>query len=386
MSLTRRDLLKSLGVFAAGAGFACGRSPNRSPGADSHDGRKIPLIHTTDLYHPPQDPDDQIDLATVFALEEYDLKAVVLDITERFLHAAPDGFDITREPGILPVSQMEDITGKNVAVALGPIRTLTHPGDRCEDVPEREQFGIRTILETLTENPEPVIISVTGSPRAVTAAFNREPALMSEKTRAILLNAGSTGGEKVEWNVQLDRHAYIGLWRSDLPIHWFPPGTESGAFDRTHERGTYWRAEHADLFRDLPPMVQAYFLIAFSNDFRRDQGGKLSHDEEEVFWQEILTAERNLWSTASLVMGAGRVLARAGLGWRFVPESEAEELETWPWRLDPISAAVDDEGVVSWELVDTASSRRIFGRKPGLEYAAAMAEALNALIRELGSP
>ena len=25
---------------------------------------KIPLLHITDLYHPPQDPDDQLDLAT----------------------------------------------------------------------------------------------------------------------------------------------------------------------------------------------------------------------------------------------------------------------------------------------------------------------------------
>lgn len=33
---------------------------------------KIPFIHTTDLYSPPQDPDDHVDLATVFALPELD--------------------------------------------------------------------------------------------------------------------------------------------------------------------------------------------------------------------------------------------------------------------------------------------------------------------------
>ena len=33
---------------------------------------KIPLIYCTDLFHPPEDPDDWFDLATVFSMDEFD--------------------------------------------------------------------------------------------------------------------------------------------------------------------------------------------------------------------------------------------------------------------------------------------------------------------------
>lgn len=361
MDLTRRELLRSLGMLVAGGGLADRLSASGTCGKDTRGTRKIPLIHTTDLYHPPQDPDDQIDLATVFALDEYDVKAVILDVTERFLRAAPDGYDIARDPGYAPVAQMARITGRPVPAAHGSVRPLRHPADTCEDAHPEEQAGIRMILEILAGSPEPVTISVTGSPRTLTAAYNREPTLVTGKTHVVLLNAGSTGGEKTEWNVQLDPQAYIGLWQSELPIDWFPPGTESGAFDPAHERGTYWRAEHAALFRDVPQMLRGYFATALGADL---QGG-----------------ERNLWSTASLVMGAHRVLARTDEGWRFLPQSQSERVEFWPWRLDPIQAVVDETGSVGWEVVDRPSNRRIFGRRPGTEFGAAMSEALNALLR-----
>ena len=44
---------------------------------------KIPLLHSTDLLHPHDDPDDHYDLATVFAMPEFDLRGVVLDLGER---------------------------------------------------------------------------------------------------------------------------------------------------------------------------------------------------------------------------------------------------------------------------------------------------------------
>jgi hypothetical protein len=206
--------------------------------------------------------------------------------------------------------------------------------------------------------------------------------LLAAKTRAVLLNAGATGGEKREWNVQLDPNAYIGLWESDMPIHWYPPSTESGAFDPAQERGTYWRAKHADLFHDVPQVLQVYFSCALSGDLRGDAIAALSAPVDSADWQTILSAERNLWSTASLIMGANRVLAETNEGWRFLPAFAVEGLNVWPWRLDHIQAEVDEEGNVSWRLVDARSTRRIFGRKPGREFSAAMAEALNELFRE----
>ena len=65
---------------------------------------KSPILHSTDLFHPHGDPDDHYDLACLFALKEFDIKAIVLDLGE---HQA------TR-PGRPPVEQMMYITGRNV--------------------------------------------------------------------------------------------------------------------------------------------------------------------------------------------------------------------------------------------------------------------------------
>ena len=80
----------------------------RSSGIDPS-GSRIPLVHITDLYHPPQDPDDHFDLATIAALPEFDLRGVILDVTQKFLDPAPAGWDIARDPGYVPVVQLGHI-------------------------------------------------------------------------------------------------------------------------------------------------------------------------------------------------------------------------------------------------------------------------------------
>lgn len=385
MDLTRRALIRRMGLLLAGSGMAGARgsfAASAVGGGPRPPPPKIPLVHITDLYHPPQDPDDQIDLATVLALEEYDLRGVVLDVTERFLRPAPEGRDIAREPGFEPVARMARLRGKTIPVAQGPHHPLPQPRDTCEDAPREEQAGIRLILDLLEESPEPLTISVTGSPRTLTAAYNREPALLRAKTLAVLLNAGSTGGPKVEWNVQLDPQAYVGLWRSDLPIHWFPPGTDAGAFDAADGRGTYYRARQADLFEDLPPELQSYFADALAGPLAVGASDAVRADPDDPRWRAILAEERNLWSTASLIMGARRVLAETEEGWRFLPAGVLRGGTFWPWRLDPIRASVDDEGGVDWAVVRGDTRRWIFGRRPGRGFGEAMTEALNALLRE----
>ena len=353
-------------------------SPQKTQGT-----RRIPVIHTTDLYHPPQDPDDQIDLATLLALQEFDLKGIVLDATQRFLEAAPAGFDISRDPGHIPIKQISYLLGKDFTTAVGPMQPLTHPGDTAEDRTAKEQAGVYVLLEWLAESAEPVVITVVGSARVVTAAFNRNPDLLRAKTRAVIMNAGSTGGQKTEWNVSLDLHAYVGLWQSGLPIHWYPCGTEKSAFVREHERGTYWQTTNNDLFRGLPEKLEAWFAYGFSSSTREDHIHALDDSNRGTAWERILAENRNMWSTASLVNTAGRVLSLTEEGWRFVRKKEATEDSVWPWRLDPISAAVSTDGKVTWQLKDHETSTWLFGRKPDAEYGEAMAEALNALLKTL---
>lgn len=353
-----------------------------TPGSAKSGKSRIPLLHVTDLYHPPQDPDDQVDLATLAALEEIDLRGVVLDVTARFLDAAPAGWDVPREPGYVPVLQLGHLLGRALPVAMGPTVPLRDPRDAAWDRPRPEQGGVELVLDALQRSSEPVVISVVGSARVVAAAFNRQPDLLRAKTRAVLLNAGSTGGPKREWNVALDPAAYVALWRSGLPLHWYPCSTDTGAFEPGHERGTFWKASQAVLFRDLPAPLRGWFCHGLTGNGRGDLIRSLAETGRGAVWEQVLAAERNLWSTASLVMAAGRDLVRTSDGWRFRPADADGGAERWPWRLDAVDAQVAEDGSVQWQLKPEPGGHvRLFGRQAGVGYAAAMAEALNALLR-----
>ena len=343
---------------------------------------KIPFIHITDLYHPPQDPDDHFDLATVMALPELDLKGVILDTTTRFLHASPQGFDIPREPGFVPVMQLSYLLGRSIPIAVGPFEPLRHEGDAGRDRVPVEQSGIELLLNILRASTVPVVISVVGSARVVAAAFFREPELMRAQTRAILLNAGATAKTKNEWNVNLDLIAYKGVWKSGLPIDWYPCATERGAFDEDHEYGTHWKASHESLLHDLSPALQAWFCYSFTGNGRGDIIRALREDGKGAAWEHVLSAKRNLWSTASLVMAAGRTLSQTSEGWRFMAGS-GSSVSGWPMFLDPIVATVRDDGQVDWQSTVDATSYRIFRRQSGRQYGVAMAEALHALLQSL---
>ena len=373
----RRGFLKHGSALATGLLAAGWTAPSIAGRTRSS---RIPLIHITDMYHPPQDPDDHFDLATIAALPEFDLQGVILDVTQKFLDPAPAGWDIARDPGYVPVVQLGHILGRAIPVAAGPVAPLDSVGDDLRGRPAVQQAGVTLLLELLDASPEPVVLSLVGSARVVAAAFNRAPDLLRSKTAAVVLNAGSTGGPKREWNVGLDQAAYVRLWRSGLPIHWYPCGTPSGAFDPAHERGTYWKATHGDLLGSLSPAMRAWFACALSGSRRGDVIQLLADPIDSAFWEGAMQEARNMWSTASLAMTAGRDLVHTGEGWRFVPGGSAGSDTVWPWRLDPVSASVDDAGVVTWAVAGGASHHRLFGRKGGTAFGAAMGEALGALL------
>jgi hypothetical protein len=383
-SPNRRRLLVSGAAAVVGLtpGFRFGGAP-----VAPHPGRatgKIPLIHTTDLYHPPQDPDDHFDLATVAALDEYDLRGVILDVTRKFLVPSPGVSSIQRDPGFVPVTQLGYLLGRTIPVASGPSTPLSRPDDDAAERGVEEQGGIRLLLAILEESPEPVVISVAGSSRVLTAAFNRHPDLVRRKVRSVLLNAGSTSGPKTEWNVGLDPHAYAGLWRSGLPIHWFPCATESGGTHPDHERGTFWKASQRVLLGELSRPLRAWFSYALTPDRSGAIISALDNPGSPASWETILAADRNMWCTASLIMEAGRVLAQTPQGWRFIPAHSVNGHRTWGWRLDRIEARGTPEAGVRWEQVTNGGNAFLFGRERGPEFAGAMAEALSALLGTLG--
>ncbi|MHB8866577.1 MAG: nucleoside hydrolase [Pirellulaceae bacterium] len=361
--------LGSFGIFSHGVTSALRAAEPERPTAT------IPFIHTTDLYHPPQDPDDHVDLATVFALPELDLRAVILDPTHKFVEQ--------QDPGYVPVAQLNYLTGRGVPVAAGPIDPLQSPSDTAKDRPRREQAGIELLLQAISLCSEPAFVSVMGSARAVAAAWNREPQLLQQKVRAVLVNAGATTGKPgAEWNVDLDVHAWVALMRSGLPILWYPCTGEHGPTG-LDSHNTYWPVSHQQLFDGLPQPIRAYFDYAFNHHARGDIVRALSAVGDGPSWEKVLAGQRNMWSTASLIMAAGRVLAQTSAGWRFVAQEQAGGLTLQPLEMLSIRCEVDDNGVVGWSLTPEPSNVRIFCRKPDEEHVRAMGEATNALLRQI---
>jgi pyrimidine-specific ribonucleoside hydrolase len=357
------------------------RTPVRM--TDPTDRHRIPLIHITDLYHPPQDPDDHFDLATIAALEEYDLKGVILDVTEKFLNPSTQSGDVRRDPGFVPVMQMAYLLGRDIPVASGPRSPLRNALDDIADRPAQEQAGVHLLLDLLERSESRVVVSVVGSCRVLTAAFNRNRELVRSRVRSVLLNAGSSGGSKQEWNVGLDPEAYRGLWQSGLPIHWYPCATEQGAFNPDHERGTYWSASHATLLNGISLPLQAWFAYALTGSNRTDTIKVLSEKPPQETWNNVLAQKRNLWATTSLVMGAGRLLAKTKDGWRFMPDDNAMHRQAWAWRMDCVGTSVNENAQVLWHPLETGGNAFLFRRERKDGFSAAMGEALNALLRSI---
>ena len=348
----------------------------------------IPLVQTTDLYHPPMDPDDHVDLATALAIAEFDLRAVIFDADARMVEGTWSPGDPPREPGFVPVAQISYLTGRAIPAAIGPLAPLRSPSDTALDRPRREQAGIELLLRVLRESPEPVAITVLGSARIVAAAWNREPALMERKVRSVVLNAGTAAGPANEYNVRIDPHAYVGLMRSRLPVDWYPCASADGTFrspgEASGEHNTFWRAPHAELFRGVPDALTAWFVHAFTGNGRGDLLRALREENRGSGVAILRSGERNLWCTASYALAAGRKLIETKDGWRFVPAARAPAgASEETLALDPVTIRVNDDGVTEWTPGPAASRQRLFRRTPGPRHTAAMTAALNALLRSL---
>jgi hypothetical protein len=250
----------------------------------------VPVIYTTDLYHPHDDPDDHFDLATLFALPEFDIRAVIFDL-------GPRGKD---RPGLPALRQLMHITGREVPHALGLTDVLRSPEDRAENQPAEAQAGIDLILSVLRESREPATIITAGSLRDVAAAFNREPALFREKVARLYINIGHSGGGE-EHNVRLDPHAYVRILRSGLPVHWVPCFGADGYY-------SLWQFRQGDVLESASPALQNYFLYALARiDAAEDDPiAWLKRtppvDLKSKFWENA----RRMWCTAPFLHAAGR--------------------------------------------------------------------------------
>ncbi len=287
------------------------------------DGR-VPIIYSTDLFHPHADPDDHYDLACLFALEELDIKAVILDL----------GGTQAERSGARAVEQMGHLTGRRVPYAWGlkdPLQTRTDP---ALHQPELFQAGVRLMLQVLRESDHQVVLFTTGSCRDVAAAFNREPELLRAKVRAVYFNIGRGPGEpQEECNVGYDPQAYLRMFETGLPIYWCPCFGRDG-FE------TLYRVDQTEVLSACKPGVQNFFVYCLER----------SQDDPIAFLTSgphpLPSGPRSMWCTAPMLHAAGRrVYQRGPNDFVALPPAEAQRLglaerEIHAYAFQPMHASV----------------------------------------------
>jgi Inosine-uridine preferring nucleoside hydrolase len=340
--------------------------------------RSVPIIYSTDLLHPHDDPDDHFDLATLFALDEFDIRAIVLDQGDRQ----------AKRPGTVPVTQMEAIAGRTVRVATGLAQPLASPDDDGRTQPEETQGGITLILGQLEAAKEPVTLFTTGSLRDVAAALNRDPALFSGRVARIYANAGNGQGLQDEWNVKLDPNAYRRVMTSGLPICWCPCFGEGGY-------STHWKFVQGPLFARLSASLLAYLTYALVpmptalDPVAAARNPDWTHSISEDWWRVARALERPMWCTAPMVHAAGRAIYRTGEGqWEAVSPEDARGRGLGApedvFAFEPAVVTIDDQMRLTRNAPQGESATTVFRQRDAKQYDAVMESCLANLLSKLG--
>jgi hypothetical protein len=361
---------------------------------------RIPLIDVTDLYHPHQDVGDNFDILAAYALPEMDLRAVILDCTEPFRQPVvkdpgpglfPDA-DGPREPGFIPVLQLNYIFGRNIPCATCPFTRMKSAGDKMRDAPPFQQQGIELILKTLRESAKPVHIVSFGSARAIAAAYNREPALFKNKLARLHLSAGGSSPPApnyIEWNVALDPLAIVCLLRSDLPIAIYPDaannaggqgyGVSSPAFSYD-AHNTYYNLPDLLFITRMDPPLRRYLEYAIGRSSRVDFLRATEVDGPPLN-RKVLAKQHHVWETAVWMCLSGRRLVRRADGSHRIvrPEDVLPADTVLPNELRACEVKVQNNGIYEIRETRAASNFSVYYRGNSRENEKALREALPAL-------
>lgn len=349
---------------------------------------QVPIIDVTDLYHPAEDPGDNFDLIMPYGLPEIDLKAVIIDVTEENRHRVDAGvpnFHGPRDPGIIPVTQLNAIFGTNVPYAVGPFSRMRTIDDAMEEVPRFQQFGIELILNTLRASEEKVHVLSFGSARTIAAAYNRDPQLFHDRMACLHLSAGSTEPTFLEWNVQLDPKAIIRLIGTDLPIALYPCANGEEAF-RYDQHNTYWSLRNLKWVAGMDPRLSRYLAFAMAPAARMDFLRAVEALPGDVLeWPE--DRRHAVWETAIWAQVSGRRIVRRASGeYRIVPKNEVRSGDAVIRNdLVPCTVQARDDGLYTFQLTDDPTTCRVFVRDDPAQYERALNEALPALYQSFAS-
>lgn len=346
--------------------------------ADTIEHKKIvPVIYCTDLFHPHVDPDDHFDIACLYAIEEIDIKAIILD----------QGQKQKKQPGSIPISQLNHITGRNVPHAIGLSDKLKSASDKGFRQAKEYQDGVELILKILKTSKGPVTIITVGSLRDIAAACNRSPELFKTKVDRLFIFIGEASKKgHIEYNVGLDKNAYIRIMNSGLPVYWVP--CFDGGPWHNNGRASYWRASHEDLLGHASDKVMNYFIYAL---LRKNEKNPVQYLDNQVSTDEekkVLSMNRNLWCTAVFAHISGRKFIRQENKFISVPANASynKEQEVRPFKFEEVSVFVDDQANVSYEDKSRAGRIRQFHVLAADIYPEVMTSVTAQLLLQLSRP
>ncbi|MBI3111376.1 MAG: hypothetical protein HYZ01_07375 [Ignavibacteriales bacterium] len=307
----------------------------------------VKLIYSSDLYFPPDDPDDYFDLATLMTTPEIDVLGIVLD--QQLYDRRPE----SEGTGAIALRQMFEITGRAVPYTIGLRHPLRSIDDQCLNQDPLCQKGVEMILALLEKTDEKVMILTVGTVRDVAAAWNRNPGLFREKVSRLYVNTGIYGFPQGRFDVNLekDRNAFLAVMKSGLPVYW------AACFgDNNYE--TYWQADQRRILETAAPKLQNYFLYAFSKGTGTigPAAGKAVLDPMEFLRRPLEKEEvagmysmtRNMWSTVSFLDAAGMNIYRNERGEYTALRQPVGDFTraVKPYSFKRVKVFIDDKGRV----------------------------------------
>ena len=348
-------------------------------GAPDGAARGVPILYSTDLHHPHVDPDDHFDLATLFALPEFDIRGIVLDSGSRQM----------KQPGHVPLRQMMHLAGRNVPFAIGLGRPLSSLEDDGRGQPEEFQHGVALILDVLRRTNQEITVFTTGSVRDMAAALNRQPELFRRKVRCFYLVAGS-------YNTRLDKKAFARIMTADLPVHWCI-GTFAWRGKTVSAFCTNWVFRQRDVLESAPGPLQNYFIYALTQKPPRvdpiaflslstDRSARFEVWDQKGGWywdhkhQDHQTGGcRDMWCTAPLFHAAGRRIVEVSPGrWTPVPDVPAAQRQVKLYDFVKVHVAVDENGHTTPNFTETTSDNTLIDfNLPGPKHGVLMFKLLD---------
>jgi len=297
-----------------------------------------------------------------YGLPDVDMQLIILDCTAKFRepyahHSEWPDTSGPREPGVIPVTQLNYIWGRNISYGVGPFESMQSPSDKMENISAYQSQGVDRLLSTLEKSDSPMDISVFGSLRCLAVAYNRNPALLLEKVRMVHISASSSTPDYLEWNVLLDPHAFVCIMRSALPVTLYPCKTGTGAF-APHEFCTFWSLNNLEFVRKMDKRLQCYLSYAFNKTLRHDFLRAM--DEEPTGLDNFCQHKHNVWETAIWIEMTGRKLVERQDGsFKIIPACEVISTDkVFQTENVPCIFAVQDTGIYEFTPCDIGETNK----------------------------